>query len=71
MDSFPNVNDDRQLAQPRAASIQTYARIGGVLFLLSMAAGGFGEAYVPSNLIVSADAPAISGGTDGLFVRKM
>lgn len=41
-----------------AASIQTYARIAGVLFLLSMVAGGFGEFYVPSKLIVSHDAAA-------------
>jgi hypothetical protein len=38
--------------------VQTYARIAGVLFLLSFVAGGFGEAYVPSKLIVSADAAA-------------
>jgi Domain of unknown function (DUF4386) len=40
--------------------VQTYARIAGVLFLLSLVAGGFGEAYVPSKLIVSADATATS-----------
>jgi hypothetical protein len=39
-------------------SIQTYAKMAGVLFLLSFVAGGFGEAYVPSALIVSADATA-------------
>jgi len=39
-------------------NVQKYARIAGVLFLLSMVAGGFGEAYVPSKLIVSADAAA-------------
>ena len=39
-------------------SIQTYARIAGVLFLISMVAGGIGEFYVPSTLIVSADATA-------------
>lgn len=38
--------------------VQRYARIAGVLFLLSMVAGGFGEAYVPSKLIVSGDATA-------------
>jgi hypothetical protein len=43
---------------PTAASIQRYARVAGVLFLLSAVAGGFGEAYVPSHLIVSADATA-------------
>jgi hypothetical protein len=39
-------------------SVQAYARIAGVLFLLSFIAGGFGESYVPSRLIVSADANA-------------
>jgi hypothetical protein len=39
-------------------TIQAYARIAGVLFRLSFVAGGFGEAYVPSKLIVSDDATA-------------
>src|SRR6266852_2902687 len=39
-------------------NVQRYARIAGVLFLLSLVAGGFGEAYVPSKLIVSADPTA-------------
>ena len=51
-------NEDRQLAHARTASVQSYARIAGVLFLLSFVAGGFGEAYVPSKLIMSADASA-------------
>lgn len=38
--------------------LQTYARIAGVLFLLSMVAGFFGEAYVPSKIIVLSDAAA-------------
>ena len=58
MNSAPNANDDSRLVQAREASPQTYARIAGVLFLLSFVAGGFGEAYVPSKLIVSADATA-------------
>ena len=40
------------------ASAQKYARIAGVLFLITIVAGGFGEFYVPSTLIVSADATA-------------
>jgi hypothetical protein len=40
------------------ASIQTYARVAGVLFLLSMVAGFFGELYAPSHVIVSGDAAA-------------
>jgi hypothetical protein len=39
-------------------SIQTYARVAGVLFLLSMVAGLFGELYAPSHVIVSGDAAA-------------
>src|SRR6267143_2619736 len=39
-------------------NVQRYARIAGGLFLLSIVAGGFGEAYVPSKLIVSGDAAA-------------
>ncbi|HYR76299.1 MAG TPA: DUF4386 domain-containing protein [Pyrinomonadaceae bacterium] len=39
-------------------NVQRYARVAGVLFLLSLVAGGFGEAYVPSRLIVGADAAA-------------
>src|SRR5882672_9561393 len=39
-------------------NVQRYARIAGVLFLFSLVAGGFGEAYVPSRLIVSGDAAA-------------
>jgi hypothetical protein len=53
----PVAKQDCQLAGP-ASSIQTYARVAGVLFLLSFIAGGFGEAYVPSRLMVSADATA-------------
>jgi response regulator of citrate/malate metabolism len=39
-------------------SVQTYARIGGILLLLSLVAGGFGEAYVPCRLIVWSNANA-------------
>ena len=39
-------------------SPQFYARIAGLLFLISLLAGGFGEFFVPSELIVSADAAA-------------
>jgi hypothetical protein len=58
MTAVPNASEDRRLAQARAASVQTYAKIAGVLFLLSIVAGAFGEAYVPSKVIVSADATA-------------
>lgn len=54
------MNDDRNVATalPRVAgaeSIQSYARLAGVLGLLSVVAGGFGEAYVPSVITVSGD----------------
>ena len=39
-------------------NVQRYARIAGVLFLVSLVAGGFGEAYVPYKIIVSGDAAA-------------
>jgi len=42
----------------QASAVQTYARIAGVLALLSFIAGGFGEAYIPSKLIVGTDAAA-------------
>lgn len=38
--------------------MQTYARIIGVLLLLTILAGGFGEVYVPAQLIVSGNAVA-------------
>ena len=46
------------LARRRASPVQTYAKIAGVLLLLSFIAGGFGEAYVPSKLVVATDAAA-------------
>jgi len=39
-------------------SPQTYARIGGVLYLIIIIAGGFAEGVVRSSLIVSGDAAA-------------
>src|SRR5215472_16417782 len=49
-----------QIGNPkiRRAGIQTYARLAGVLFFISLVAGGFGEAYVPSTLIVAGNATA-------------
>src|SRR5713226_7894242 len=58
MTALPNANEDRQFERAPAISVQTYARIAGVLFLISMVAGFFGEVYVPSRIIVSADATA-------------
>ena len=39
-------------------NVQRYARIAGVLFLISLVCGGFGEAYAPSKLIAAHDAAA-------------
>jgi hypothetical protein len=50
--------------------VQRYARIGGILALISVVAGGFGEAFVPSLLIVPADATATASNiiaSNGLF----
>ena len=41
------------LIRQRSSSIQVYARLAGVLILLSFIGGGFGEAYVPAKLAVS------------------
>lgn len=48
--------DKSLLPRPRALAVQTYARLAGVLILLSFVGGGFGEAYVPSKLIIATDA---------------
>jgi hypothetical protein len=48
----------RQTATPRVESVQTYARIAGVLFLLSFVGGGIGEFYAPSTLVVPGNASA-------------
>ena len=49
-----------EISEPRigVSSIQTYARAAGVLFLLTIIGGGFGEFFVPSKMIVSGDANA-------------
>ena len=36
---------------PDRRNVQTYARVAGLLFLVSIAAGGFGEGYAPGVLI--------------------
>ena len=45
-------------AKERGTSVQTYARIAGVVFLVAIVGGGFGEFYAPSQLIVPGDATA-------------
>jgi len=44
--------------QKLAMSPQTYARIGGILYLIIIAAGMFGELFVRGKLVVSGDAAA-------------
>ncbi len=46
------------LHEHSGAAIQNYAAMAGLLFLLSFVGGGFGEAYVPSHIIVAGDAAA-------------
>jgi hypothetical protein len=48
------------------SSIQSYAAAAGLLFIISFAAGGFGEAYVPSMLIVPGDAAATASSVRSL-----
>jgi len=50
--------ESSRLSGRRAFSVQRYAKIAGVLLLLSFIGGGFGEAYVPAKLIVANDAAA-------------
>jgi hypothetical protein len=40
------------------SSVQRYARAAGIMFLISLVAGSFGEFYVPSKLIVAGNAAA-------------
>src|SRR5688572_12120023 len=42
-------------------SIQNYAKLAGILGIFSFLGGGFGEAYVPSVIIVAGDAAATTG----------
>jgi hypothetical protein len=44
--------------QPARIAIRTYARFAGLLFFISIIAGGFGEGYAPSQLIIANDAAA-------------
>ena len=46
------------LGPGRGISIQAYARAAGLLALVSFLAGGFGEAFVPSKIIVAGNAAA-------------
>jgi hypothetical protein len=55
----PSHATDAQPFRPASdSSARTYARVAGVLFLLTMVCGFFGEMFVPSRLIVGTDAAA-------------
>jgi hypothetical protein len=60
-------------ALPHSSStdnIQSWARLAGILGLLTLIGGGFGEAYVPSVIVVSGDAAATARnilGSESLF----
>ena len=58
MTAIPIEDEAHRIAHARAASMKTWARTAGVLLLITIVAGGFGELYIPSRLIVSADAAA-------------
>ncbi len=55
MSAIQGSNDDDLRVGARAA-IQRYARAAGVLIVVSVLAGAFGEAYVPSRLLAPGDA---------------
>jgi hypothetical protein len=53
-----------------ACEAQRYARFAGILLVISLFAGGFGESYVPAKLIASADTAETArrvGASIGLF----
>jgi|SRR5664279_2502769 len=53
-------------------NVQNYARLAGFLLLVTMAAGIFGELYVPSRLVVAGDATATARNiTSGDFLFRL
>ena len=56
--TIPNQPVGPRATTPPEEPIQFYARLAGILGIVTIVAGGFGEAYVPSALIVSEDAGA-------------
>jgi hypothetical protein len=56
---FPaNEEHSAMSAASNAIDVRKYSRMAGILFLLSMVGGFFGEFYAPSKLIVTGDAGA-------------
>jgi hypothetical protein len=61
--------EEYQMNKPAAQfSPQTYARIGGVLYLIIIAAGLFAEVFVRDRLIVPADAEQPQPPTSGRMI---
>ncbi len=60
MSILPEPQEGPGPKRPRV-DVSGYARTCGVLVLISLIAGGFGEGYVPSRLIVPGDAAATLG----------
>ena len=56
--TLPSIGSRRHDRSHASMPVQIYARITGVLLLLSVLSGFFGELYVPSKLVVSNDAAA-------------
>jgi hypothetical protein len=56
--SMTNAKVDLHSPAPTSTNPQTYAKIAGVLLLLTIVAGGLGEVYIPSKLIAGNDATA-------------
>jgi hypothetical protein len=57
-------------ASTHPENVQAYARLAGILGVLTLIGGGFGEAYVPSAIFVSGDAAATARnilGSESLF----
>lgn len=52
---------ERAVDSAEGSTIRTYARVAGVMFIISMICGGIGEAYIPSRLIVASDPTATAG----------
>src|SRR5438132_1295957 len=60
------------MSSPLSSSdAQRYAKAGGILFLISLAAGGFGEFYAPNALIVAGNALATANNVHahGMLLR--
>jgi hypothetical protein len=66
MTAAPNALDAHSRERVVPVPIQTYARAAGLLFLVTMVAGFFGEVYAPSTIIVANDAAATARNVIGM-----